>query len=157
MSALRHAPIVAESIACAINTPPQEFSHNPPNSEKDSANAVADRTLRSSVRRSELWRLPNALRCLPPPLRSCCAHIECNATTPYSVFIGGRATVAAAVQPWRCQWLHICSARATLFVRCRSLVSSPQLTTLRWSQVRSLLASPNARRPCTQLRAVKNL
>jgi hypothetical protein len=157
VSALRHAPIVAESLACAINTPPQEFSHNPPNSEKVSANAVADRTLRSSVRRSELWRLPNALRCLPPPLRSCCAHIECNGITPYSVFIGGRAAVVTAALPWFHQRHRSRAARATLFVRCRSLFSSPQLTTLRWSKGRSLLASPNAHRPCAQRRAVKNL
>ena len=84
---------------------------------------MAEQTLRSSIGRSELWLCQMLFAPAAAARLFLVAHIECDNITPCSVLVEGRATVAAAVQPWLCQWLHICSARATLFVRCRLVLS----------------------------------
>ena len=80
------------------------FSQNPP-TEKVSANAVSERTLRSSIGRSELWLCQMLFAPAAAARLFLVAHIKCNDGTSCSRSRRGRAT------------------RGTLFVRCRTLFS----------------------------------
>lgn len=96
------------------------FSQHPPTEKVSAARCQIERFAAASGAQS--FAFAKCSSHLPPPLRLFRAHIECDDITPCSVSVAGRAPVAAAVQPWLCQWLHICSARAALLLSGPSLM-----------------------------------
>jgi len=115
--------ICCEAFGSAGKPPPRDFFLKSPPTERISANAVTDRTLRrQSCARgcccaNAATRMPAVFACL---LFAWSDHdiAQC------SVLIEGRATVVTPALPWFHQRHRSRAARAPLFVRCSPL-SSP--------------------------------
>jgi hypothetical protein len=111
-------PVICAGASCSAIFPPRDFFLKIPPTEKVSANAVTDRTLR---------RQSCARGC-------CCANAATRTLAVFacllfassdhdiascSVLVEGRATVDTPALPWFHQRHRSCAARGTLFVRVR--------------------------------------
>jgi len=114
------APVIRGNVVgSAINPPPQDFFQNPPPTRKVAPCAVADPTLRSSVRRSERWLCQMLFAtCLS---RSTCRHNIQHRASHSSVRCGYRQHSQPSAQ---LHFVFSLKCPSGAFERCKALLNN---------------------------------